>query len=39
MVLNKDIPAGKPVCWSDVDYDATQQAIKFRREMEQLFIK
>jgi predicted homoserine dehydrogenase-like protein len=37
MVLNKDIPAGKPVCWSDVDYDATQQAIKFRREMEQLF--
>ncbi len=39
MVLNKDIPAGKPVCWSDVDYDATQQAIKFRREMEQLFNK
>jgi hypothetical protein len=37
MVLNKDIPAGKPVCWSDVDYDATQQAIQFRLEMEKLF--
>ncbi|QWD92939.1 Gfo/Idh/MocA family oxidoreductase [Polynucleobacter asymbioticus] len=37
MVLNKDIPAGKPVCWSDVDYDATKQAIAFRREMEKVF--
>ena len=39
MVLNKDIPAGKPVCWSDVDYDATKQAIQFRREMEKSFSK
>jgi len=39
MILNKDIPAGKPVCWSDVDYDATQQAIQFRREMEKLFFQ
>jgi predicted homoserine dehydrogenase-like protein len=37
MILNKDIPIGKPVCWSDVDYDATHQAIQFRREMEKLF--
>jgi len=37
MVLNKDIPAGKPVCWSDVNYDATLQAIQFRLEMEKLF--
>jgi len=37
MVLNKEIPAGKPVCWSDVDYDATLQAIQFRREMEKVF--
>ena len=37
MVLNKDIPAGKPVCWSDVNYDATLQAIQFRREMEKVF--
>jgi len=36
-VLNKDIPAGKPVCWSDVDYDATLQAIQVRREMEKVF--
>lgn len=39
MVLNKDIPAGKPVCWSDVDYDSTKQAIAFRREMEKVFSK
>ena len=37
MVLKKDIPAGKPVCWDDVDYDATKQAIQFRREMERIF--
>jgi len=39
MVLNKDIPAGKPVCWNDVDCDATKQAIAFRREMEKVFSK
>ncbi|APB99434.1 NAD(P)H-dependent oxidoreductase [Polynucleobacter asymbioticus] len=39
MVLKRDIPAGKPVCWSDVDYDATKQAIAFRREMETVFGK
>jgi predicted homoserine dehydrogenase-like protein len=38
MILNKDIPIGKSVCWSDVDYDATHQAIQFRREMEKLFL-
>jgi predicted homoserine dehydrogenase-like protein len=37
MILNKEIPSGKPVCWSDVDYDATKQAIQFRREMEKVF--
>jgi predicted homoserine dehydrogenase-like protein len=37
MVLNKDIPAGKPVRWSDVDYDVSLQAIQFRREMEKIF--
>ena len=37
MVLKKDIPAGKPVCWDDVDYDATKQAIQFRQEMERVF--
>jgi predicted homoserine dehydrogenase-like protein len=36
-VLKKDIQAGKPVCWADVDYDATKQAIAFRREMEKVF--
>ena len=39
MILNREIPAGKPVCWSDVDYDATKQAIAFRREMEKVFSK
>ena len=39
MILNKDIPAGKPIAWNDVDYDANMQAIQFRREMERLFSK
>jgi predicted homoserine dehydrogenase-like protein len=38
MILNKDISVGKPVCWVDVDYDASLQAIQFRREMEKLFL-
>jgi predicted homoserine dehydrogenase-like protein len=39
MTLNKDIPSGKPICWNDVDYDASMQAIQFRREMETAFSK
>lgn len=39
MVLKNDVPAGKPVCWSDVDYDATKQAVAVRREMEAMFRK
>lgn len=37
MILKNAIPAGKPVCWTDVDFDATQQAIQFRKEMERVF--
>jgi predicted homoserine dehydrogenase-like protein len=37
MILKNDIPAGNPVRWVDVDYDATKQAIAFRREMERVF--
>ena len=37
MILKNDIPAGNPVRWADVDYDATKQAIVFRREMERVF--
>ena len=37
MVLKKDIPAGRPVCWADVNYDANSQAISIRREMETMF--
>jgi predicted homoserine dehydrogenase-like protein len=39
MTLNKDIPSGKPISWNDVDYDASMQAIQFRREMEKVFSK
>ena len=39
MTLKHDIPAGKPVCWADVNYDASSQAIAFRREMEKVFGK
>lgn len=38
MILKNDIPAGNPVRWVDVDYDATKQAIAFRREMERVFV-
>ena len=37
MILNKDIAAGSPVCWADVNYEATTQAISIRREMEAMF--
>ena len=37
MVLKRDIAAGAVVTWDDVDYDASQQAVAFRREQEALF--
>lgn len=37
LVLTNDIPAGHPVRWSDVAYDASHQAIRIRREMEAVF--
>lgn len=35
--LLKDVPAGQPVRWSDVQYDPSNQAISFRHEMESVF--
>ncbi|GAB4481723.1 MAG: Gfo/Idh/MocA family oxidoreductase [Burkholderiaceae bacterium] len=32
--LNNAVAAGTIVCWRDVDYDADDAAVKFRREME-----
>ena len=37
MVLKNDVPAGRAVRWSDVEYDANKEAIRVRREMEQVF--
>ena len=37
MKLKKDIPAGQVVSWNDVEFDATAEAIKVRREMEATF--
>jgi predicted homoserine dehydrogenase-like protein len=37
MVLKNDVPAGRAVRWSDVAYEADQEAIRIRREMETLF--
>jgi predicted homoserine dehydrogenase-like protein len=37
MILNKDITAGQAISWNDVDYDASLQAIQFRKEMESVF--
>jgi predicted homoserine dehydrogenase-like protein len=37
MALKNDVPAGRAVRWSDVAYEADQEAIRIRREMETLF--
>jgi predicted homoserine dehydrogenase-like protein len=37
MVLTNDVPAGRAVRWSDVTFDAGQEATRVRREMESLF--
>ena len=37
LTLRNGVPAGRPIRWSDVTYDATTQAIAFRQEMEALF--
>ena len=39
MVLRNDVPAGAPVCWGDVAFDATREAVRVRLEMEELFRK
>ena len=35
--LLKDIPAGRPLRWSDVKLDRQDSTLRFRREMEQVF--
>jgi predicted homoserine dehydrogenase-like protein len=35
--LKRDVPAGAQLTWADVDYDATDFAVRFRREMEAAF--
>jgi predicted homoserine dehydrogenase-like protein len=37
MKLKRDVPEGGAVSWDDVDYDASSQAVRIRREMEKLF--
>ena len=37
MVLQRAVPAGQPVRWSDVAFDANKEAVRVRREMEALF--
>lgn len=37
MVLKRDIAEGAVVTWDDVDYDASKQAVAFRREQEDIF--
>jgi hypothetical protein len=39
MVLKRDIAEGAVVTWDDVDYDASKQAVAFRREQEDIFRK
>ena len=35
--LNKDVQEGEQICWNDVEINMNQQAVKIRREMEDLF--
>ena len=35
--LLRDVAAGKPVTWKDVEVDTKSQAVRFRREMESTF--
>ena len=35
--LKRDVPAGRTVSWDDVEYDASAEAVKVRREMERVF--
>ena len=35
--LKRDIAEGQIVSWDDVEYDAASEAVKIRREMEQMF--
>jgi predicted homoserine dehydrogenase-like protein len=37
MVLQRPVAAGQPVRWSDVAFDASKEAVRVRREMEDLF--
>ena len=37
VTLLNDVPAGRPIGWSDVRYDAADPAILIRREMEKTF--
>lgn len=37
MVLQRDVPAGEPVRWSDVSFDAAREDVRVRQEMENLF--
>lgn len=38
MKLKRAIPDGQVVCWSDVEYDAGDETIKLRKEMERQFL-
>ena len=35
--LKRDIAEGATVSWDDVEFDATSEAVKIRREMESMF--
>ena len=35
--LNRDVAEGEPLRWSDVAFDATDPAVRVRREMERAF--
>ena len=35
--LLRDVAAGKPVTWEDVAFDAKNEAVRFRRQMEKQF--
>ena len=37
VVLKQPVAEGQPIRWQDVDYDETNETVRFRREMEAAF--
>jgi predicted homoserine dehydrogenase-like protein len=37
LLLKQPVASGQPIRWTDVEFNAANETIRFRREMEQVF--